>query len=407
MSSVTISETPKPYRLSGASVPVKEAHLQIAGVVALVAAGAISYFAEGGVARFAHAYLLALSFCLTISLGALFFVILQHLTNARWSVTVRRIAEILTLPLPILGLLFAPVLVSLLFGSSHLYEWNDVSLVETDELIRHKSGFLNAPFFAIRCIAYFSVWSLLVRFYCKKSLALDEGDLSALTRMRQYSGPAMIAFALTLNFAAFDLLMSLDAHWFSTIFGVYLFGGCVVAFFAALPLLTMFLQSRGLLREEVTVEHYHDLGKLLFGFVFFWGYIAFSQYLLIWYANIPEETFWFAERQTHGWQWVSLLLIFGHFFLPFLGLMSKSSRRHRKTLTGWCVFLLLMHLADLYWLIMPSVAEKNASPQVTDVLCVVGVCLLWAAFTLRSILNTRLLNTGDPNLQRSIAFHNH
>lgn len=407
MGTATISNSPDDYRLDASSVPIKEVHLRIAGVVAILLAGAAGYYSEGGMARFAHAYLLAISFCLTISLGALFFVILQHLTNARWSVTVRRMAEILTAPLALLGLLFVPVLISMLLGSSQLYHWNDAALVETDELIRHKSGFLNAPFFAVRCLVYFAVWILIGRFYKNGSVALDDGNLAALARMRQYSGPAMIAFALTLNFAAFDLLMSLDPHWFSTIFGVYLFGGCAVAFFAVLPLLTLFLQSRGALKKAVTVEHFHDFGKLLFGFVFFWGYIAFSQYLLIWYANIPEETGWFGVRQTHGWQWVSLLLLGGHFILPFLGLMSKTVRRSRSALAGWCVFLLLMRVVDLYWLVMPSAAKTNAMPQAIDVLCLTGIGLLWLAFTLRSLTSSRLVSTGDPYLQQSMAFHNH
>lgn len=394
-------------RLEAGNVPLKFSHLQIGGLLALLIAGVMGYASKEGLSRFAHAYLLAISFCLTISLGALFFVILQHLTNARWSVTIRRIAEVLVTPIPLLAVLFIPVLASLLLGSSHLYAWNDAALVQSDPLLQHKAGFLNSPFFAIRCLCYFGVWILIGRYYRKQSAALDGGDLNALVRMRRYSGPAMLAYALTLNFAAFDLLMSLEPHWFSTIYGVYVFGGCVVSFFATLTLLLMGLQACGVLRDAVTVEHYHDLGKLLFGFVFFWGYIAFSQYLLIWYANIPEETGWFAVRQEQGWQWVSLTLLFGHFVLPFLGLMSKSSRRSKASLAFWSFFLLAMHCVDLYWLVIPTVAPQAAAPQWLDAFCLLGVLAIWAAFTLRVLLRSRLVSGGDPFLHDSIHFHNH
>lgn len=216
----------------------------------------------------------------------------------------------------------------------------------------------------------------------------------------------MLAFAISVNFAAFDLLMSLDPHWFSTIYGIYFFSGCVVASLAALTLLVVFLQSHGMLRREVTIEHFHDLGKLLFGFVFFWGYIAFSQYLLIWYANIPEETGWYAVRQQHGWQFIGLSLLVGHLILPFCGLMSRAARRNRQALVVWSAFLLVMHAIDLYWLIVPTVSPANARPSLFDGLCLLGVTLIWLSVTLKALGKYRLLSSGDPYLEHSIAFHN-
>jgi hypothetical protein len=277
----------------------------------------------------------------------------------------------------------------------------------SDPLIQGKVAYLNAPFFAIRCVLYLSAWILLARFYLRNSLRQDTtADPSLTAQMRRWSGPSLILFALTVNFAAFDWLMSLDAHWFSTIFGVYYFAGCAVAIFAALPLAVVWLQRNGYLAPQVTTEHYHDLAKLLFGFIFFWAYIAFSQYLLIWYANIPEETGWFYVRQHGGWQYVSLLLIFGHFLIPFLGLMSRSVRRHRPTLVFWCVFMLAMHWIDLFWLVMPTASPDSAVPAATDILCLLGVGALWLASVLRVAPSVRLLPTGDPHLQDSLAFHN-
>ena len=379
--------------------------LMIAGAASL--AVALGMLALGSAAsRFAHAYLLGISFCLSISLGAMFFVILQHLTHARWSVTARRLAELLASPIPMLGILFVPVLLSMFAGSGALYHWNDAEAVAADALLQHKTPFLNAPFFAVRCVIYFAAWMVMSRFFLRNSVALDDGNAEAISRMRRYSGPAMLVYALTVNFAAFDLLMSLDPHWFSTIYGVYFFGDCAVAFFATLPLLVMFVQSRGVLKEAVTVEHFHDFAKLLFGFVFFWSYIAFSQYMLIWYANIPEETGWFSVRQNHGWGYVSLVLLIGHFALPFAGLMSRSVRRNRRLLAGWCVFLLAVHAVDLYWLIMPSVSPGAATPAGVDLLCLLGVSLIWLGALLRGLLKHQLLSTGDPNLETSLAFHN-
>lgn len=405
MSTAAISTQSTQLRHSLTSVGVSPRLLTIAGAASLgIAIGMLAL--GSSVSRLAHAYLLGISFCLSISLGALFFVILQHLTNARWSVTARRLAELLASPIPVLGILFVPVLLSMFAGSGALYHWNDAEAVAADTLLQHKAPFLNAPFFAVRCVIYFAAWIATSRFFLRSSVALDGGDDDAFYSMRHYSGPAMLVFALTVNFAAFDLLMSLDPYWFSTIYGVYFFGGCAVAFLATLPLLVMFVQSRGVLKEAVTVEHFHDFGKLLFGFVFFWAYIAFSQYLLIWYANIPEETGWFSVRQNHGWEYVSLLLLVGHFALPFAGLMSRSVRRSRNLLAGWCVFLLAVHAMDLYWLIMPSVAPETAIPSVIDLLCLLGVGLVWLGALLSRLLKHRLLSTGDPHLEQSLAFHN-
>ena len=379
--------------------------LTIAGTITLALAATVAAFSSAW-SRLAHAYLLSLMFPLSISLGALFFVILQHLTGARWSVSVRRVAELLTFAIPWLGILLIPVLASLLIGDHSLYEWNDAKLRATDSLIAHKAPYLNAVFFSIRCILYFAVWTFLSRMYLNHSIRQDTGNGHATLRMKRWSGPAMMAFALSLNFAAFDLLMTLDPHWFSTIYGVYFFGGCVVACFAALPIIVSMLQSQGVLLQEVTVEHFHDLGKLLFGFVFFWGYIAFSQYLLIWYANIPEETVWYAARQNNGWEFVSLVLLCGHFLIPFIGLMSRSVRRNPKALVGWSIFLLAMHLVDLYYLVMPSVAPGSPAPTLLDSLCILAVALIWLGVTLRAFSTHQLLSVGDPHLEDSLAFHN-
>jgi hypothetical protein len=274
-------------------------------------------------------------------------------------------------------------------------------------LIQAKAAYLNAPFFALRWAIYFATWTLMSRFFLRNSVQQDHtSDIELTQRMRRWSGPAMIVFAVTTNFAAFDWLMSLDPHWFSTIFGVYYFAGCAVAFLATLPLISVGLQRLGYLTYEITTEHYHDMGKLLFGFVMFWAYIAFSQYLLIWYANIPEETTWFLVRQRAGWQLIGLLLLLGHFFLPFFGLLSRSARRNRLSLVFWSVWLLVMHWLDLFWLVMPNVNAGGFPLGLIELLCFVGIGALWLASTLRQMQGSRLIPSGDPHLRESLAFHN-
>ncbi len=383
----------------------------LAGVAAagiLLALG-LSYFSSEGIRRFAFSYLLNFCFFLSLSLGALCFVIVSHLTRAGWNVTWRRLAELMAAALPLWAILFVPILAFVLFGHDVLYAWNvDVNELGPDDLIRKKAPYLSATFFTVRAVVYFLIWSTLARFFWRSSQAQDSsGDKKLTLSMQKWSGPAIVLFGFTLTFAAFDWLMSLDPYWFSTIFGVYFFAGSAVGFLAALILGAQFLQQRGLLKESLTVEHYHDLGKLLFGFVFFWGYIAFSQYMLMWYANIPEETQWYLVRQTGGWVGISLALLFGHFLLPFPGLLSRHVRRNRIALASWSVLLLVMHWVDLYWLVMPQLS-KDAGPtfSLVDLCCLVGLGAAYVAAVLWVAADRALIPIKDPRLAESLAFKN-
>ncbi len=216
----------------------------------------------------------------------------------------------------------------------------------------------------------------------------------------------MIAFALTLSFAAFDLLMSLDPGWYSTIFGVYYFAGAAVGVYALLPLVAFLLQRAGFIRRSVSVEHYHDLGKLLFGFVVFWAYIAFSQYMLQWYANLPEETHWFVVRQQHGWGWVGLALVFGQFLIPFAALLSRAPKRRPRFLAAVAAWVLAMHWVDLYWLVMPAASPGSPALHVVDVTVLLGLVSLLVAAAAFLARGRALVPEGDPRLEESLAFEN-
>ncbi|MGA2031383.1 MAG: quinol:cytochrome C oxidoreductase [Thermoguttaceae bacterium] len=297
------------------------------------------------------AYLVAFVYFLSITLGALFFVMLQHLSRAGWSVSVRRLAEALSGNIALMALLFVP----LLFGLGDIYEWSHRETVAADPVLAGKAGYLNPSAFAARFALYFLIWGFLAWYLRSRSIRQDaSGDVSLTRRMERLSAPGMLLFSFTVTFAAFDLLMSLNPHWFSTMMGVYFFTECFLSFLVVLTLLALLLQRSGRLRSEITVEHYHDLGKLTFAIVFFWGYIAFSQYMLIWYANMPEETQFFIPRQIGPWAAVSLALVACHLLIPFLGLLSRAAKRRLGVFAFWAVWLLAAQLLDLYWLVMPN-----------------------------------------------------
>ncbi len=373
------------------------------GVGGLAAAAALAALEPEGWRRFCFAYLQDFAFLLSLSLGALYFVVLHHLTRAGWSVVVRRLAETLAAVLPFMLVLFVPVV----FGLRELYPWARPDVVVHDLALQRKAAYLNVPFFVLRCVFYLAVWGMLARYFHRRSLAQDlSGDPRETLRMQARSAPAMVAFALTLTFGAFDLLMSLAPHWYSTIFGVYYFAGSAVGIYALLPLLAFGLQARGLLRRSITVEHYHDMGKLLFGFVVFWAYIGFSQYMLIWYANIPEETRWLLRRQEHGWQAVGLVLVFGHFLLPFAVLLSRVLKRRPAALAAAGAWVLAMHWVDLYWMVMPEGRPSSPIPHLLDLAVLVGLGGVWLAAAAFVMRDRSLLAERDPRLAESLAFEN-
>jgi hypothetical protein len=376
------------------------------GVLGLLASGALAAGGANAWNRALQSWLVNWVFFLSLSLGALFFVLLQHVTKAGWSVVVRRLAESFAANFLVLAVLFVP----LLFGLSGPFEWARPEVVSEDHLLQAKHAYLNPTFFLIRLAVYFAIWIFLSRFLLQGSLRQDEsGDPSITSRLQNVSAPGMYAFALTTTFAGFDLLMSLEPRWYSTIFGVYFFSGCALSCFALLPLVTQLLQRSGRLVGIVSIEHYHDMGKLMFAFVVFWSYIAFSQYMLIWYANLPEETTWFLARQTGQWTAWSVFILFGHFLLPFLALISRILKRNPAALVFASVWLLLAHWADIYYLAMPSIGDAASGRvplHLLDLTCFLAVggfsVGAWAA----RMRGRSLLAQRDPRLNESLAFEN-
>ncbi len=385
--------------------------------VGILLLAGVAFMSQGaGWSRFWHAYLIGCTYCASISLGALFFVVVQHLTGARWGVVLRRIGEILSMGIGVCGLFFVAILFNILSEDGSLYPWaSTTGPMALDKLAEPKQVWLNPPFFIGRQVFYFALWFFIARYFFNRSVAQDRAaDNEPMAPLRWWSGPAMLLFALSINFASMDWLMTLNPTWFSTIFGVYYFAGCAVAVFALLAVLIWFLQSRDILTHTITEEHRHDVGKLLFGFVLFWGYIAFSQFLLIWYAAIPEEVQWYAVRQftpsMTGISRATALLFIFHFCIPFLGIMSRFVRRQKGLLAGWGVYMLVMHWFDLYYIIAPQGELENWSlnggAMMVYLVTTIGLVCLYAAAVLYIAAGNWLVPVRDPRLADSLAFEN-
>lgn len=363
-------------------------------------------------------YLTGFVFVLSISLGALFFVIIHHLTRAGWSVVVRRLAENMAGCLKYILIMGLPII--LLTAVGVLYGHWMQPTGEHAELVELKSGWLNFPFFSLRMLVYFLVWIGIAHWYRTKSIEQDtSGDVQLTKDMQAYSGLALVLFSLSINFGSMDLIMSLSPTWYSTIFGVYYFGGSMIAFFAVMILLLKRLQSCGVLTRSVNVEHFHDLGKFMFGFTIFWAYIAYSQYMLQWYGAIPEEVSWFATRGAEtsadstagdGWHWAALLLLVCHFLIPFPGLLSRWAKRWTGVLMFWACWMLFWHLFDMAWVVMPEYGAVGSGGAFFLVVAAIGGCLglggLWGLGLIKLCNEASLVPEQDPRLGESLAFEN-
>ncbi len=353
-------------------------------------------------AQFHFSWMVAFVYFISIALGCLYFVLMHQATQGGWGVVVRRLAESTAATMPVFALLFVPIAL----GMQSLFPWARPEAAQ-DHLLHHKAAYLNGGFFLVRAAVALLAWSGLAWWLLGASRRADEHPSEALAaRVRRWSGPALIPVALLNTATAFDWLMSLEPHWYSTIFGVYVFSGGLMAAFAFLSLLAIGLQKAGKLRDAVTTEHYHDLGKLLFAFTVFWAYIGFSQFFLIWYGNIPEETIWYRARLHGSWTGISLLLAIGHFGLPFFYLMPRSVKRNPRLLAIGAGWMLLMHLVDVHWMVMPQLHEQGFAPSVLDVAALLAVGGAFVAVLGVLLKRQALVPLGDPRLPESLGFEN-
>ncbi len=372
----------------------------IGAVVGILGIGAAAGLGLDADHRFFYSYLVAFLFFMSLTLGGLFFTLLHFLTRSGWGIVLRRMAENIASIMPLMAVLFIPVFL----GMHDLFHWTHEDVIETDKIIAGKQPYLNPTFFTIRAVVFFLIWIGLALSFRKYSLTQDQnGDHGISRKLTARSAIGMALFALSLTYGAFDWAMSLDPHWFSTMFGVYFFAGCGLSIYATMALCTVFFPKWGVLGDNIlTEEHRHATGKMTFGFTCFWAYVWFSQFFLIWYADIPEETAWFLHR-SGPWFPISIGLFAFHFALPFVFLMARPMKRNPKTLAIAACWLLTMHYIDLYWVVMPTI-DHHPHPSLVDLTAFLGVGGLWVAALAYRMKSNLLVPIKDPRLAESLAF---
>jgi len=345
--------------------------------------------------QFAFSWLLAFMFFLSLCAGALFLVLVHHLFDAGWSVPIRRFLEhIASMLFPWMALLFIPI--ALL--AKTLYAW--MSMVDhPDHALHAKSALFNVPAFYIVAVACFLVWWLLSNRLRYWSVKQDEvGGAEPTYKMRFYSCIGVFLFAFSLTLAVIMWMKGLQHQWFSTMYGVYYFAGSVWMTLGTAYIITMILDRKGIITHVLHDHQYYFLGTLMFAFTVFYAYIHFSQYFIIWNANIPEETFWYKVREEGSWFWVSMVIIFGHFFLPFLALLRIDVKSVWPYMIPLCVWMWLMHFIDLSFNIMPVLHPKGFVLHWMDIGCWAFMAGLLATVFLKKFASTAPYPIKDPRL---------
>lgn len=360
---------------------------------------AVSYATD--VHRAAENNLIGFTFMASVAVGALFFIALEYIAGAVWSTPFRRITEFLAAVLPVVIVMGIP-----LFFSMHgLFHWTHAEVVEADPILKAKEPFLNTQFFIIRFAVIMAVWLIFYFLFRRNSFAQDvDKDQKHTTANIKLAAAFIPLFAISISVFAIDWLMSLEPHWFSTIFGVYYFTGTVICALAIITYLMVYLSERGYFFTGINEDHYYSFGALLFGLLSFWAYIAFSQFMLIWYANLPEENFWFIARWKNGWEYVSAALALFHFWIPYFLLVSRPSKTNLGNLKRMSIMLVFAHLLDLYWLVMPTFHESPVFSYHEVAFPILGIGLIIVIFAMQ-FKKHNLVPVGDPKLQRGIDFH--
>lgn len=372
-----------------------------AGVALLVPAVIWGYFNPS---QFFRSYLLAYMFWLGLSLGCLSVLMLQHLVQGRWGFIIQRQLEAGTRVLPLLALLILP----LLFGVRHLYSWSLPEVVAASEKIQHKAWWLNVPFWVARAIIYLAIWNALAWLLSKWSREQDQtGNGLLINKLKRLSAPGLIIYGLTITYATVDWVMSLEPEWYSTIFGLIFIAGQALLAFSFCVLLTANIAVRRpgpssarnapLLRVAgiYKPEQFHDLGNLMLTFVMLWAYLAFSQLLIIWAGNLPEEILFFSRRLNDYWGVLAGFLILFHFFVPFMLLLMRPLKKNIRPLAGLAALLVFMRFVDLFWMIAPAFHPRFYI-HLLDVMLPLGMGGLWIAAFARQVTMAPLFPVNDP-----------
>jgi len=351
--------------------------------------------------QFFRSYLFSYLFYLGMTLGCMALVMLQYLTSGSWGIIIRRITESATRTIPLLAFLFIPILI----GIPRLYSWSHDEIVKRDPLLQHKHLYLNVPFFIVRVLIYFVGWWIFAHFLNKWSHEQDTtGRDPRARRLQLLSGPGIIFYALSVTFASVDWVMSLDPHWFSTIFGlIFVVGQGLSALSLCIAFLVILSREGGPLEGVIGPSHLQDIGKLLLTFTMLWAYFAFSQFLIIWAGNLTDEIPWYLARLKGGWQWIGLLLVVFHFAFPFAMLLSRNLKRAGSKLIGIAALVILMRFVDLFWIVAPDASKGGLRVHWMDLLAPIAIGGLWLGAYLFQLQKWPLLPVRDPHLEEAIA----
>ena len=376
----------------------------IVGVIGLVAgaAGAMTNPDQSF-----RSWLIGFLLCLGLSMGSLALLMLQHLSGGHWGLMGRRVFEAASRNLPVVVLLFIPVL----FRLPHIYHWAEPGVVAADPILSQKAGYLNVPFFIGRAVLYFLVWLFCTFMLNRYSAAQDRNESGVVPgdtkQVRVVSAPGLLAYSLTGTFASIDWIMSLSPHWYSTIFGLLFIVSQGLTAFALVILILAMLSDTEPVASYLTSRHFHDYGKLLLAFVMLWAYLAFSQFLIIWGANLAEEVPWYLDRIRGPWGYIALLIVFGHFALPFTLLLSRNLKKRGSLLAKVAFGILVMRLVDLIWLVSPNFTQEGFPIHWMDIAIPVGLAGVWVFLFARQLRSRPLLPLNDPFFKEAFAHDAH
>ena len=343
---------------------------------------------------------MAYMLCLGVTLGCLALGMVHQLSGGAWGVVLRRSIGAASRVLPVMTAMFLPIAI----GMSLLYPWTNADLVAHNELLQHKRLYLNTPFFLVRAAVYFAIWNALAYFLSAWSLEQDRSpDPRIASRMQRLSAGGLLCYGLTITFASFDWLMSLDPEWFSTMYGVLIIGGQGLASIAFLITIVAWLSRRPPLDRIVMPSHFHDLGNLMLAFVMLWAYFSFSQYLIIWAGNLPLEISWYQHRLDTSWRAVGVGLIVFHFAVPFVLLLSRATKRERAAIVKVAAWILVVRVVDLFWLIAPAFHPQGVSVSWLDVVLPISLGAVWLGCFFRQLRGRPILPVHDPEFDEVLG----
>lgn len=369
----------------------------IVGVVFTLAM-LIGAFLDRG--RFFHGYLVGYIFWIGITLGSLALLMLQHLTGGAWGLVIRRVLEASTRTLPLMLLLFIPLII----GLKHIYPWTHPEEMAHSPALQEKAAnYLNPSFFIIRAAAYFAIWSLLAIALNWLSLQQDRtAERKYRKRLQMISGPGLGVLILTITFTAVDWVMSLDPAWYSTIYGLIFVASWSLSALSFTVLTMSWLARRSPMNTVVQTAHFHDWGNLTLALVMLWTYFAFSQYLIIWSANLPEETIWYVARKNGGWGAIAIGIVVLQFVFPFLTLLSRAAKKSSQKLALLAVLILAMRIVDAIWLVEPTYSPGNFVLNWMDIIAPIAIGGFWLAVFAWQLQKRSLLPINDPQLEQAL-----